>query len=229
MRPIQKGAWPIDPTSRQKIIFQKWTKAIPILRQRTGPYCHLCEMHVTNPIAIEHIFHQEGFPRLKANWNNFLLACNYCNSRKGRQKVEGPYRAKYFWPHVHNTLLKFQYRPDGIVRVQPALALADRQRAQRTISLYKLDAIISTTGGIDQRHLGRLKALKIAIDCRIEFQNGETAAPSIVRYATSYGFFAVWLSVFQDVPAVYTALVNCPEFHLAETGCFDAHSQLIDR
>jgi uncharacterized protein (TIGR02646 family) len=229
MRPVAKGDWPLTAKHGKKMSLENWSRAIPILKARTGSYCHLCEMHVTNPIAIEHIFNRDSYPRLSANWSNFLLACSYCNSRKGAQRVEAPYRAKYFWPHLHNTLLKFEYRPDGVTRAHADLSPADRPRALRTISLYALDATKTKTGDLDQRHRARLQAWRIAIDRRIEFEKGICPVSVIVDSATLAGFFSVWLAVFHDREAVRAALIQCPAFHLAETSCLDAQLELVER
>ena len=229
MRPIAKGDWPTTPIRGQYRVFNDWAKAIPILRHRTGDYCHLCEMRVSNPIAIEHIFHQDGYPRLRSNWNNFLLACNYCNSRKGAAILLNPYRKRYFWPHVHNTLLKFEYRPDGFTRAHRGMSDRELAQAHNTISLYKLDAAHTITGDLDQRHLARLEAWRIAIDRRIELEKGLCTIHAIVDSAVLSGFFSVWFTVFRDRSEVRAALVQNEAFHLAETGCFDEALELVER
>lgn len=63
MRPINKGLHPITPQRGKKMVLNDWTKAIPFLKQRTGDYCHICEMKVTNMLAIEHIKPQIHFPK----------------------------------------------------------------------------------------------------------------------------------------------------------------------
>ncbi len=229
MRPITKGDWPTDPHTGASLNFKNWKKAIQILKIRTGEYCHLCEMKVTNPIAIEHIKHKEAYPRLQGSWINFLLSCNYCNSRKGQNLLLNPYRRHYFWPHLHNTLLKFEYGLDGLTHPHRALNPQDQARAQRTIDLYKLDAANTSTGDVDQRHRLRLAALRIAIDRKIEFEKGICTVSAIVDSAVLSGFFAVWYTVFQHTIAVRDALIDSPAFCLAGTGCFNALHEPMDR
>lgn len=209
--------------------FTDWTRAIPPLVERTGPYCHLCEMRVTNPIAIEHLFFKDGYPRLKDHWNNFLLACYYCNSRKGNKRLLAPYRKKYFWPHLHNTITKFEYPVDGSVRPKSDLSSYDQECAQRTIALYCLDAEVTANGNQDQRRLERLETIKIAIDLLLDFQRGKVEIRAIVDVARSRGFFSIWYSLFYHNPEVRKALVEAPDFHLAETMCFDAEGLPVQR
>ena len=82
MRPINKGTWPTKNNGTKKKVFNDWTRAIPILKERTGHYCHLCEMKMNSGFAIEHIKPKVFYPQLKSHWSNFLLVCPYCNSHK---------------------------------------------------------------------------------------------------------------------------------------------------
>ncbi|MEY3443319.1 MAG: hypothetical protein RLZZ519_1600 [Bacteroidota bacterium] len=210
--------------------FDDWTRAIPLLRERTGRYCHLCEMRVTNPISIDHIFFQDRYDRLRGNWCNFLLVCNYCNSRKGNAQVNSPYRKRYFWPHIHNTLLKFDYLPNGGVSPSEALSTPeDLSRAVRLIDLYKLSAEMTATGDLDERRLHRLQALRIAIDRRIELEKGLCTVEAIVDSAVLSGFFSIWFQVFRDRLEVRKALVESVDFHLQESLCFDEAFMPIER
>lgn len=233
MRPINKGTWPIKGTRViKKRVFNKWQRAIPHLESRTGKFCHLCEMKVTNALAIEHIKPQEHFPNLISHWDNFLLICNYCNSHKLATIPISPYRKEYYWPHLNNTLKTFDFTIAGIIVPNNLYLLTPPEitRATNTISLYGLDKVVTSTGDSDSRLIERLEAYKFAIDRLIEFTSGiNNSVDAIIDLAKTKGFFSIWLKVFDNIPVVRTALINCPDFHLASTNCFDASLQLQNR
>jgi len=234
MRPIDKGGWPTKGSHGvRKRVFNDWTRAIPHLRGRTGRFCHLCEMKVTNAIAIEHIKPKEHFPRLQAHWDNFLLICNQCNSHKLATIPISPYKKKYYWPHLNNTIKAFDFKITGEIIPNTTYLTTQPQidRANATIDLYGLDKTVTAQGNSDDRLLERLEAYKQAIDRLIEYTGVPQLAtvPAIVANAKNTGFFSVWLKVFDSVPVVKAALIDCPDFHLASTNCFNAAYQPIDR
>jgi len=216
MRPVNKGSWPTTPVRSLKIKFTDWSKAIPILKQRTGWYCHLCEMRVTNALAIEHIKPKEHFSKLESHWDNFLLICNHCNSSKLAKVPQASYRRKYYWPHLNNTLLAFEYG-HKLPFISPAANLSKPQRARavRLIRLYSLNKQVNSNGESDTRWIEKMSALKDAIDSLIEYQNSKITVESITRLAKKTGFFAIWLSIFNNTPQVKEALINCSDFHVS--------------
>lgn len=204
MRPIEKGPWPLTPVRQRRQVFNDWTNAIPILKGRTGWYCHICEMRVNNALAIEHIKPKEHFPGIRNHWDNFLLICNSCNSHKSDTIPLTHYRRKYLWPHKNNTLIAFEY---GIVLpfISPSNNLPNRNyraRAVRLIRLYGLNKQVNTSGESDTRWIEKCSALMNAIDCRMEYLNGATTINSIIRTAKLSGFFSIWLTVFDNDLAV---------------------------
>jgi hypothetical protein len=233
MRPVNKGAWPTKGAlGVKKRVFNQWQRAIPHLELRTGKFCHLCEMKVTNALAIEHIKPREHFPKLIAHWDNFLLICNYCNSHKLTNIPLAPYRKKYYWPHLNNTLKTFDFTVAGIITYNATHLTTPPEigRANNTIALYGLDKTTTSNGDSDSRLIERLEAYFFAIQRLNEYTTGvNNSIDAIVDLAKTKGFFSVWLKVFDGVPAVRTALINCPDFHLATTNCFDATLQLQNR
>ncbi|MDI9877031.1 HNH endonuclease [Flectobacillus rivi] len=230
MRPINKGTWPTKNNSTKKKVFNDWTKAISILKQRTGLYCHLCEMKMNSGFAIEHIKPQESYPQLKSHWSNFLLICPYCNSHK-LATIPKKYKENYFWPHLNNTLLVFDYEQifphikpsDSLTRIQ-------KKRANNLIELYGLRKEATSDGSADTRWIEKLKAYKMAIDRRLEYQSGmNQSVNAIVDLAVQSGFFSIWLKVFEDIPLIRTDLIQRKEFHLLNTNCFDNTLQLQPR
>ena len=232
MRPVNKSSWPTKGKRTPKpLIFNSWKNAIPHLVGGSGKFCHFCEMRVTNALAIEHIMPKEHYPRLRANWNNFILICNYCNSHKGDTIPVSPYKKNYYWPHLNNTLKAFDFNTAAVVVPNIAVLTTNLeiQRAQNTINLYGLSKTNNSRGESDNRWLERARALVLAIDCLQEYQLGMTTIRNIVEFAESTGFFSVWLKIFNGISAVRTALINHPGFHLSLTNCFDSSLQLQNR
>lgn len=228
MRPVDKGAWPTQRSSaKTKLKFNDWTRAIEHLQTRTGEFCHLCEMAVSHQIAVEHIKSRYHFPRLSNSWTNFLLSCSHCNSQKSSKRLAVPYRKRYLWPHIHNTLLAFEVPLTGanLGLVMPRSTLSTNatlvRRAKDLINLYGLDKDTTASKAADRRFTLRLEAIQMATDRRLEYEQGQATIPAIVEMARKTGFFTVWFTVFSDVPAVKSALVNEPRFALNATW-FDA-------
>jgi hypothetical protein len=232
MRPISKGSWPTKGSRGvAKRVFNSWQRAIPHLVGRTGPFCHLCEMRVTNALAIEHILPKVHYPRLSAHWANFLLICNYCNSHKVAAIPRSPYKKTYFWPHLNNTLKVFYVNSvPEIVPNKRYLTGNNIIRAQNTINLYGLNKTHNAEGESDNRWTERAKAMYFAIKRLNEFNSGvNSSVDNIIEFAETTGFFSVWLKIFDNVPAVRAALINHPNFYLASTNCFDPTLQLQNR
>lgn len=233
MRPINKGGWPVSPRGGKQYVFNDWQRAKPHLVERTGLYCHFCEMRVNNCLAVEHIKARKDNPGLANDWNNFLLACTSCNSSKTSTKLVEPYYQHYYWPHLNNTLLAFVSPLVGpkaqLVTPRAGLSASQRSRAAATIALYGLDKRVTATGDSDNRYLERAKATKMAIDRRIEYMGGKATIPAIVDMAQTTGFFSVWLAVFNDIAAIKLALLNAPDYKIDVAAWFDANLNPIPR
>lgn len=107
MRPVEKGISPYKELA-------KYQDAEPYLVEKLGTYCSFCEMRVNNALAVEHKEGKKSGGAL-TDWDNLLLACTYCNSRKG-EKIKKGELDKWIWPDMHNTCLAFTYN-DGIPKV----------------------------------------------------------------------------------------------------------------
>jgi hypothetical protein len=225
MRPIDKGAWPLDRNGQRRI-FQSWTLAIPILEEQTGVFCHICEARF--PLTIDHLKFKDRFPRLSLNWWNFLLTCQYCNSRKGVVVIKN-YRQAFVWPHLNNTFLALDYHSDGSVCAASNISPIDIERASSLIELYQLSSPTTKDGKRDRRFLRRLDAYRQAEERLHEYKNGKATVRAILDAATNTGFFSIWLKVFEAIQVVRDALINCPAFHLVGKGFFDENGNAIPR
>lgn len=233
MRPVLRGSHPENPPGTN-IVFKEYRDARPFLEDRTGDYCHFCEKRITNSLAVEHIV-QKGLVSARTNdWENFLLICTNCNSCKPKNTLPTePIADHYFWPHLHNTLLVFDYDVSttscGPKPHPDLLNPVDTLRAKNLIDFYKIDLELHPKSGLaDGRHRYRMEALRFAKDSLGEYPT-KIDIPAILRLATSTGFFSIWLKVFDAVPEVRQALIDCPAFKLQGKGFFDAQYQAIPR
>lgn len=222
MRPIKKGGWPIDKATNSMIIFKDHKEARPYLTQRTGMYCHLCEMKIENVPAIEHIKHQAHSPNLKLHWENFLLICTYCNSRKTKGAIK---TYDYYWPHIHNTYLPFDYNSPLVnagISVNTQLSLKEQSKALATLKLYGLQEEKDSYGSIDNRYQGRREAYSKALNALFEYENELISINAIINLAGA-GFWSVWFTVFRNHPEVLSQLLNNFDFRGTEASCFDTN------
>jgi hypothetical protein len=218
VRPFVKGNWPI--MNGVKVGFVKHGDAKPYLEENTGHYCHFCEMPLQNVPAVEHIKHQINHPNLVCHWDNLLLICTYCNSRKTKSKIK---TYNYYWPHQHNTFYVFDYEILNIMsRGIPAIStrLTDpvlKIKAERTINLYGLHQTTNSSGGIDRRLSFRLIAISQALECKKEYDANprQITEQAILRTARAAGFWSVWFTIFQNDSAVLTELLQFQGTHVA--------------
>ncbi len=185
----------------------------------------------TNALTIEHILpRKEEYPDRASDWDNFLLACHSCNSSKGSKAPLSPYRDMYYWPHLHNTALAFEYGT-ALPFVKPSDILNRTQRAKaiRLIRLYRLNKQVTVFGESDPRWLEKMQTLKYAIDSLIEYHHKQITLDTIVRLACSSGFISIWLTVFTDVVAVKRSLISCSAFHLNGSNFFDDQLEPVAR
>ena len=95
MRPVNKGSSPYKTIS-------KYADALPFLEKTLGLYCSYCEFPIAHLPEVEHVSAKSKGGDL-TNWDNLLLGCKYCNTRKG-DKVTPDNRSDYLWPDEDNTV-----------------------------------------------------------------------------------------------------------------------------
>ena len=234
MRPIDKGISPYESIER-------YQDAEPYLESRIGAYCSFCEMRVNNALAVEHKESKNSGGAL-TDWNNLLLACTYCNSRK-LEKIKKNELGKWIWPDQHNTFLAFSYT-DAVPKVneQYLQSVSDEvlQKAKAIFEGLALDYRPNSESGNqgkdryrDKRWNKRFEAFGIAEEARqswdkhkdTEFKDDQLT--NIVNQARGYGFFSVWMMVFEEEKEVRKALIDA--FPGTERGCFDEMTEPVRR
>lgn len=207
MRPVDKGKSPYDSIN-------DYHDAEPYLTEKIGAYCSYCEFPISHVPEVEHKESKNSGGAI-TDWNNLLLACKYCNTRKLEYVKKGEAK-KCLWPDMDNTFFAYTYE-DGMPKVNQAYLKAigndALQKAQNLYDAVKLGNI-PTVGQKDRRLPKRREALNTAI---ITFNswigvkdscNEDTFVDSIVELAKAIGFFSVWMMIFKDVPKIREALIE---------------------
>lgn len=207
MRPVNKGEAP-------DVEFKRYQDAEPYLEERLGAYCSFCELPLKHVPEVEHREAKSQGGEL-LTWDNLLLACKYCNTRKG-VKVKCGDKDNYLWPDQDDTFHAFSY-----VGVLPELnesylelqEPAIRDKAKKLFKLVKLDNRPSIQEK-DRRFFERNEARNNAVASKngwmklkdTEFR--EIYLDQIIRLAKSDGFFSTWMEVFKDEIEVQRELVH---------------------
>lgn len=210
MRPIYKGDSPYKT-------IENYQDAELYLEERVGRYCSFCEMRVNNSLAVEHKESKNSGGDPTA-WNNLLLACTYCNSRKGERIKKGDLD-KWIWPDQDNTFLVFTYE-DAIPKLNDTYlkTVSDDVRicAKKVFEDLALDyhPIKGKKSKYkDKRWLSRYQALDVAKEVKNTWEIcqdknvKEHLKKNIIDMAIGYGFFSVWMMVFENEPEIRQALI----------------------
>jgi uncharacterized protein (TIGR02646 family) len=222
MRPVERGLAPR--------VYNAYGDAIGDLEQRLGNYCSYCERRLPVSLAVEHMSPKDIHPDLKLVWDNFLLACVTCNSVKGKNDPA----AGTLWPDRDNTLLALTYSEGGFVRIAPGLDTSQHNSARALIDLVGLDRHDARgwprPSPRDQRWQQREEIWTTALECLRIFKRLECSPDAmtlVVDVAKGYGFFSVWMTVFDGHPEVRIALIEA--LPGSAKNCFDDSGAALSR
>lgn len=98
------------------------------------------------------------------SWENFLLSCKYCNTRKGKTVKQGDLD-QYLWPDTDDTFHAFDYSgelPQVAAEYLQKKADWSFQKAVRLFQLVKLDNR-PKKGSKDKRFFARNEAKNFAL------------------------------------------------------------------
>ncbi|MCX7086469.1 MAG: HNH endonuclease [Methylococcales bacterium] len=210
--------------------FNQYQDARDALINRIGDYCSYCESPLLAP-AVEHIQPKSKAPELAKTWNNFLLACCFCNSIKKDKMVNTSNLNGYFWADNDNTYRAFYYEKDRSPQVNSQLNTAHQLIAQNTLDLTGLDREPThpKLTKKDRRWTKRNEAWGKAERAKANLHKSpsETLREQIIDTATSTGFWSVWMTVFaEDVDMRRHFIIA---FKGTCSTCFDNDTQPIKR
>lgn len=206
MRPVNKGKAP-------DVKFKKYQEAEPYLEKRIGIFCSFCEFPIQHVPEVEHKEAKaEGGDELE--WENLLLSCKYCNTRKGKIVKKGE-KDKYLWPDEDDTFHVYSYK-NGIPELNTEYLKSQRQeiteKAENTYQLVNLRNI-PKPGVRDRRFATRIEAYNCA---NVSLETWKTvnsteykeySLKQIIQLAKAVGFFSVWMEVFSDYEEVQRNLI----------------------
>ena len=220
MRPVLRG------TSPQPGDFENYRTAFGELSARLGMFCSYCERRIATQLAVEHIQPKAlpAYAHLQGRWENFLLGCVNCNSTKGDRDVN---LSEVLLPDRDNTAAAYAYTLDGKVTLRSGLTQDQKFMAARTLALTGLDKPVSEVLDANGRLVAidrvgqRMEAWLIAQESKNDLiaNSNEAFRRQIARTAVAQGFFSIWMSVFEDDPAVRQLLIQ--EFPGTARDCFD--------
>jgi uncharacterized protein (TIGR02646 family) len=230
MRPVDRGAWPTDPRGAREV-FTSYGDAMSPLIARLGRFCSYCEMRIDNVPAVEHVSPKRRDPERERDWDNLLLACVYCNARKGNHPKPS-LLGEYCWPDRDNTFRAFAYRESGEVEINRALpdtaqALAMRLRALVGLNDRPREGQHLDAG--DPRWQKRIRVWDIASEHRDDLVERDTPRirERIVKVASETGCWSIWMTVFANDPDMRRRLLAA--FPGTARGCFTEHGEALPR
>lgn len=220
MRPVHKGKAPDR-------VFKKYQDAEPYLEQCLGAYCSFCEFPINHVPEVEHKEAKaKGGDEL--SWENLLLSCKYCNTRKNTIVAKGD-KKKYLWPDEDDTFHAFSYDTDIPKLNEEYLEKQGddvKQKAEHLFGLLKLDNIPTTPAVKDRRYAVRNVARNYAISSKNGWDRLKESSDKtdylrqIEMLAESSGFFSVWMQVSKDDLEVKKMLVDVFK-RTKQEYCFD--------
>ena len=154
---------------------------------------------------------------LKNSWINFLLACVNCNSCKGAKAVD--FEALLF-PDRDNTFIAYQYEDDGTISISTVLSEQQNQLAINTLELLGLDKPKQTYLDDNEQLVAldrasqRMEVIAVAqysLQLFVESNESEPMQNAITQTALGYGFFSIWVKVFDNYPQMKIKLIK-PRF-----------------
>lgn len=222
MRPLNKGKSPYGT-------IEKYADALDYLEKAIGPYCAYCEMPINHVPEVEHVAAKSCGGAL-TDWDNLLLGCKYCNTRKGKQVSAGNEK-NYMWPDRDNTALAYRY-DGGVPSVNAGILQAvdptgiQLSKARNLFELVKLDNVPSP-GQRDRRFRERNRAYEMALQSleiwqsvkQRHWENQNDIRQQILLTARACGFFSIWMMVFEGEPMVLNGLIET--FPGTHRDCFD--------
>jgi uncharacterized protein (TIGR02646 family) len=226
MRPVNKGVHPVDDDGNE-IVFKEYGDARPILKERLGRYCSYCEMRLPAGLHLEHVQSKSKKAEMKLLWDNFLLACPHCNSRKGSQEIT---LGDYLWPDKDNTYIPFEYISEGLIRVSDSLHDNLKTKAEKTIALLGLgltpddDPLETDDRWQDRREIWGQAMLfreNLTICATPEMRQ------TIEKASKSSGYWSFWMTIFKDDENMLNRFIAA--FPGTSAECFDSHGTPINR
>lgn len=199
----------------KKLCTRIYSAASKPLKKRLGNYCCYCERMYPTNLAVEHKCPKD----LKINWNlalswdNFLLSCTTCNSKKSTLKLEKNNIHTFLFPDKNDTYHIFNYinRKDYIPCINKNFVQDpnDFIRANNTLLMVKLNQKENVTDEAT-RSFRRWQVDEQAKDWG-EVVNSlginRKLESLITRNIQDSGCWSVWMNELEDIPVIKEILL----------------------
>lgn len=212
MRPVERGEWPVDASGKRTDYSKDYTPARGPLIDRLGEYCSFCEARMQSSLAVEHVLPKktstgQNIPGRFGDWDNFLLSCVNCNSRKGTKEIP------CLLPDRNNTFFALEYREGGCVFPCESLTDKEKELAQNLIDLVGLNhkPPMPDLRKSDRRWLNRFNAWNKAKDYREKLMAAdcdEALQEYVIRLIQADGHWSIWMTVCRDLRSLCARLVE---------------------
>ena len=226
MRPIDRGEVPtVNGVAKT---YANYRDANADLEVRTGKYCSYCERIFASMLEVEHLSPKSRNRDGLTDWDNFLLSCKICNTVKLAKPTDDE---SFLWPDRDNTFRAVEYLVGGFVVVSQEIDQPHQVRARRLVDLVGLDRHQEQgwpdPTDRDCRWEDREKVWAYAERIKSRFPEPSLEDAGLIADGASLmGFFSVWMTVFHDIPAVRTRLVQS---FRAAADCFEANGNPVQR
>ena len=190
-----------------KATYKPYRDAKDPLAANLGKFCSYCEEYRSlGDMHVEHI-NPKSKGGDKYAWDNFLLACNICNSCKLESIVN---IENIHLPHKDNTYLDFIYDESGRVKINPELSESEYKKAENLYNLVKMgrgpqDKEVATER--DYRWQNRFETWNIAQRQLDLYISGKVEIRDIIALVLSRGHWSIWFTIFKECDEVKDALI----------------------
>ena len=217
MRPVVKGLAPN--------VYTKYGAARSDLIDRIGHYCNYCDMALYNQPQVEHVQPKSLVPDLELDWDNFLLACGYCNSTKSNKPVN---LITDVFADTDNLLMAV--KTDGVrLLVRDDVPQNLQALARSFLNLVGRDRDPYNPNNPD-RWTARFITQKKINNAKMmleQFPDNVPMRTAIIDMATGYGHFPMWFDAFEMDRDMRLRLIEA--FPGTARDCFDADGLPINR
>jgi uncharacterized protein (TIGR02646 family) len=227
MRPVSKTTRTNDDGS--PLTFKHWGDAKNELQAEIGSYCSFCEREgYRSSLDVEHIL-AKSLPKYNDHiyrWDNFLLGCKNCNSTKGSKDYDTD---ETYMPHINNLFHTLDIMEGGVIQIKEGITEEQKRRTKNFVDLVGLDRNQSHPdySNKDDRWESRIKVWGIANNFRKDYDEKAIKLERIVETAQGYGYWSVWMTVFNQYPEVKKELIN--QFPGTTGACFDIDYKPLTR
>jgi uncharacterized protein (TIGR02646 family) len=197
-------------------------------------YCSYCERRIDyKDIHIEHKLpkdEESAYPEKRGDWDNFLLACNSCDSTK-RHAMEKEWQLEkgknppnidevldaYYWPDQDNTICLFEYERGGLISINKYLTNYQQEKVEKTLNLtgitrlknYKDEDNFLLDARREEWRKAQRQLKKFERHHKSQMiEDIEEDYKDIIDIVKGTGFWSVWMTVFQDYPKMQKKLIE---------------------